>query len=317
MTKREFFTTLLLLVAMLVGLAYTYGVEYQERSLQNNKLKIIATTGMIGDVVRNIGGDKVDVNILMGAAVDPHSYEATPTDSRYLTSANIVFYNGLHLEGGMHHSLESLSEYQHVYAVSDGLDKKAILADPDFPTGKDPHIWHNVSHWIKVTRFIAAKLKEHDPTNAALYEANSQKYIAKLKQLHQDIETAINKIPIKKRVLVVCHDAFGYFAKAYNAHVKSLQGISTVTELGTYSRIELENFIKEHHIKAVFIEYSVNHKGMYSIMEACQQGGHPLICYEIYSDTIGAEGTEEGTYIGAMRHNLKMIIKGLTYEEDK
>ncbi|MEM9737900.1 MAG: zinc ABC transporter substrate-binding protein [Bacteroidota bacterium] len=311
MTIRGFFAALLVLIIASLGITVIFYSERQTKRHRKELLTIVVTTGMIGDTVRNIVGDQAKVITMMGPGVDPHTYEATVVDAINLNNSDLVFYNGLHLEGPMHHSFNSLARYKKVYPVSNALDPKMILQDPNFPAGKDPHIWFDVTIWIRVARFICDKIKLYDPANASFYEGNTKRYIQQLQILHQEIQNAINSIPIAKRKLVASHDAFGYFGRCYSLQVVSLQNISTVTEPSTYQRIALKKFIIQHGIKAIFLEYSVNHKGMYSIQEDCRKAGHSVACYTIYSDTIGESGTQEGTYIGAMKHNLKMIIKGL------
>lgn len=290
-------------------------VEKHQYTSTDRRLKILSTTGMIGDIVKNIVRDRGEQTTLMKAGVDPHTYEATVQDAWALENADIIFFNGLNFEGEIHHNLEMLGRYKPVYAVSDALAEEDLLADPNFPTGKDPHIFWDVENWIKVTRFVTDQLKEHDTENAEFYEKNAEKYIQELWKLDAEIKKAFEVVPEEERILVTSHDAFSYLGRRYQITIKSLQGISTVTEASAHQRIAIKYYILDHRLQAIFVEYSVNPKGIEALQQDCHRAGHKLACFELYSDTLGEEGTPEATYVGALRYNIKMIIKGLAHDK--
>ncbi|MBP1996911.1 metal ABC transporter solute-binding protein, Zn/Mn family [Paenibacillus eucommiae] len=277
------------------------------------KIKITATIGMITDVVKQVGGDHVSVVGLMKAGVDPHLYKASQGDISKLDHADIIFYNGLHLEGKMVEILEQMAKKKPVAAVSANIDHSLLRAgDEKMGTEYDPHIWFDVRNWMKATEAIRDVLIEHDPDHAEDYKNNAEAYLKQLEQLHQEITEKIASIPESSRVLVTAHDAFGYFGDAYGIKVMGLQGISTASEAGTKDVTSLRDFLVESKVKAVFIESSVPRKAIDAVIQGAKEKGHELkIGGELFSDAMGEDGTTEGTYIGMVRHNVDTIVHAL------
>lgn len=300
-----------LICAALIGLVSCNGGEVSGDQ-PKRKLQIVATTGMIADLVHNIGQDSVNVLSLMGPGVDPHLYKATQGDLKRLQSADVIFYNGLHLEGKMGEVLEKLGRIQPVIAVSSEIDPSRFKEDPAFQGNYDPHIWFDVSLWAETIPTVLEALKKEDPANAAYFEKNAKQLQSELTELHTWAQTEMATIPEGQRTLVTAHDAFSYFGLAYNTEVRGLQGISTLTEFGLRDRVDLVDFIVERGIKAVFVETSVSEKNVKSIVESCQQKGHDVkIGGSLYSDAMGETGTPEGTYQGMVRANVKTIVNAL------
>lgn len=263
-------------------------------------------------MVQNIVGDKAAVVTLMGPGIDPHVYKASPKDVKALGKADVIFYNGLHLEGKMADVLRSFRLQKPVYAAIDGIDSGHYLADPNFSEGVDPHIWFDVSLWKQAVAYISKQLQAADPTTATCYQANTARYIQQLDQLHQATQEAIQQIPKPQRVLISAHDAFSYLGRAYDIEVRGLQGISTVEECGLRDITNLVNFIIERNIKAVFPETSVPDKPLRAVLEGCKQRGHQVTLGEpLYSDALGQASTPEGTYIGMVEANIKAIVNAL------
>lgn len=278
-------------------------------SSQKKKLNIVTTTGMIGDLVTNIAKDKAKVTSLMGSGVDPHLYKATHGDLRSLQNADIIFYNGLHLEGKMQDIFDKLAKKRAVFAVTASLDKKKIM---EVDGAHDPHVWFDVSIWIEATKEVLVKLEKKDPSNKDFYNENAKKYISDLNDLHEWIKKEILTIPKSSRMLITAHDAFGYFGKAYGMEVKSLQGISTASEFGLNDIKQLKEIIIDRKIKAVFVESSVPKKFLQSLVEGVKAKGKDLeIGGELYSDAMGLKDTAQGTYIGMVKHNVNVIISAL------
>jgi manganese/zinc/iron transport system substrate-binding protein len=276
----------------------------------SKKLKIVTTTGIIADVVSNIIGDKADVESLMGAGVDPHLYKASHGDLEKLTSADLVFYNGLHLEGKMGEVLEKLAKVKPVIAVSAEMDKSIFTKTGE--NSYDPHIWFNVHLWSNTIPKIKKELIVADSANAETYSKNAKKYFAKLDSLDKAVRIQIQTIPSQQRVLITAHDAFGYFGKRYGIEVRGLQGISTLSEFGLNDITSLVDFIAARKIKAVFVETSVSEKAINAVVEGCKSRGHEIrIGGSLYSDALGKKGTPEGTYIGMVSKNVEIIVKGL------
>jgi len=277
-------------------------------------LKITTTIGMITDVVRQIGGEHVEVTGLMKSNVDPHLFKASHGDIKRLEEAEIIFYNGLHLEGKMIDILEKMADRKTTVAVSDYVDRAELRtgAENGLDTEYDPHIWFNVKHWMKAAESIRDTLKERDPDHAADYDRNAAAYLAQLRELDDETAAQIATIPEQARVLVTAHDAFGYFGDAYGLQVMGLQGISTASEAGTKDVTDLRDFLVRNRIKAVFIESSVPRKAIDAVIQGAREQGHELaIGGELFSDAMGEDGTPEGTYIGMVRHNVNTIVNAL------
>jgi manganese/zinc/iron transport system substrate-binding protein len=279
---------------------------------QDDKIQVVTTTGMIKDAVEHVAGARADVIALMGAGVDPHLYKATQGDLQKLTDADVIFYNGLHLEGKMGEVFEKLGKIKSVIAVTATIDEKELRAVPGFQGTHDPHIWFDVKLWENAVVAVSDYLKQHDPANSSLYENNAKKYIEQLDSLHQAVKVSIQRIPEAQRVLITAHDAFGYFGDAYEIEVRGLQGISTVSEFGLKDVTELVNFIIARKIKAIFVESSVSQRSIEAVREGCQQKGWDVkIGGSLYSDAMGAAGTKDGTYIGMVDANVRTIVEAL------
>ena len=284
--------------------------EVKERA---GKLKIVTTTTMITDMVKNIGGDNVDVQGLMGSGVDPHLYKASEGDVSKLFNADVIIYSGLHLEGKLEDIFEKMRKQQKkTIAVSDAIDKSGLISSEYFASSYDPHIWFHIGYWKQATQFVIDELKKLDPANAEKFEKNGQAYIAKLDVLATEIGVTIETLPVEKRILVTAHDAFNYFGKLHNFEVVGLQGLSTATEAGVQDVQQLANFIIEKNVKSIFVESSVPKRTIEALQAAVKSKGNEVtIGGTLYSDALGNAGTVEGTYIGMYQYNVKTIVDAL------
>lgn len=289
--------------------------DQSANTASSNTLNIVATTGMVADAIQNIVKDKADVIALMGPGVDPHLYKATQGDLTKLTKADIVFYNGLHLEGKMQEIFEKMGRTKPVYALTDGLNTNELKSLGEEATEKyiyDPHIWFNVNLWSKTLKGIAQQLSEVDTKNAEFYNDNYLAYEKELQNLHQEVISKINSIPAKQRTLITSHDAFGYMADAYGLEVSALQGINTADEFGLQDVKKLVDYIVEKKLKSIFVESSVPRKPIEAVVAGCNNKKHNVtIGGELFSDAMGASGTPEGTYIGMVKHNISTIANAL------
>lgn len=284
--------------------------KMEESNASEEKLTIVTTTGILADAVKNIVGEKANVISLMGPGVDPHLFKATQGDLGKLTKASIVFYNGLHLEGKMSDVLKKLSQTKTVVAVAEKIDSSRlrIAADRIY----DPHIWFDVKLWKECVTTIANTLVEKDSMNADWYKLNAATYILALDSLDKNVLASIEQLPPNQRVLITAHDAFGYFGNAYGMEVRGLQGISTVSEFGLRDVTNLVDFILSRKIKAIFIETSISEKSINAVIEGCKnKGWNVRIGGSLYSDALGAEGTEAGTYIGMVNSNVTTLVEAL------
>ena len=284
----------------------------QSNTSTGAKFRVVTTIGMITDIVKNVGGDRVEVIGLMGPGVDPHLYNASAGDVQKLNSASLIFYNGLHLESKMGDILAKMSGNIKTVAVTDAIDRNLLLKPPEFEGQYDPHLWFDVTLWMQAVGTVRDVLSEFDPDNTVTYWSNAERYLAKLSELHAYVKSQAERVPPQQRVLVTAHDAFNYFGKAYGFEVRGLQGISTATEAGIADVQELTTFIAERRIPAIFVESSVSSKSLEAVKAAVKSKGFNVeIGGELFSDAMGNAGTPEGTYIGMVRHNIDTIVKAL------
>lgn len=284
----------------------------KDTPIGNRKIRIVTTTGMIKDAVEHVTGDKAEVIALMGPGVDPHLYKATQGDLEKLTSADIVFYNGLHLEGKMGEVFEKLGRLKPVIAVSKDIPEERLRTIPGFAGTHDPHIWFDVKLWEEAVKAVRGFMVQYDSASAKLYEKNAQAYLLEMDSLHESVKTQLQQIPETQRVLITAHDAFGYFGDAYGIEVRGLQGISTVSEFGLKDVTDLVNFIISRKIKAIFVETSVSQKSINAVVEGCNQKGWQVkIGGSLYSDAMGAAGTPSGNYLGMVSANVNTIVTAL------
>lgn len=290
------------------------GCSNSENTSGNNdgKIQVTATTGMIADVVKNVGGDHVEAIGLMKPGVDPHLYKASQGDIKKLEDADMIFYNGLHLEGKMDDIFKKMEDEKPTIAVTKDVSESELISADDGYTQYDPHLWFNVKHWITATETIMEELSKFDSDHAEDYKKNGEAYMEKLEELDSYAKEQIASIPKESRVLVTAHDAFGYFGEAYDIKVMGLQGISTASEYGSKDVSNLRDYLVENKVKAVFVESSVPKKAIEAVIEGAKEKGHEVtIGGELFSDAMGEEGTEEGTYLGMVRHNVDTIVKAL------
>jgi manganese/zinc/iron transport system substrate-binding protein len=281
--------------------------------LAGRPIRAVATIGMIGDIVENVGGERVEVQSLMGPGIDPHLYKASEGDVAKLDQADVIFYNGLHLEAGMGGVLERMAEGgRAAVAVTNGIDRALLNAPPEFQGAYDPHVWFDVALWMSAVEYVRDTLVSLDPPSAELYQANATSYLGQLSELDSYVKAAAATIPADRRALITAHDAFNYFGQAYGLEVRGLQGISTESEASTADVRDLVAFIVERKIPAIFIESSVPQRTVEAVQAAVRDQGLDLqIGGQLFSDAMGNPGTPEGTYIGMVRHNIDTIVAAL------
>jgi manganese/zinc/iron transport system substrate-binding protein len=277
-----------------------------------SKVQATTTTTMITDLVRQIGGDRVEVTGLMGPGVDPHLYRASQGDVTALRDADVVFYNGLFLEGQMEDILEKTSEQKPAVQVTRDMPEEELLGSPQYEGQFDPHVWFDATLWKTTVDPVVEQLSEIDPDGASQFEQRGEEYKQQVEELHSFVEEEISSIPEGQRVLVTAHDAFNYFGRQYGMEVRGLQGISTEAEAGSRDVQELADFLVENEIKAIFVESSVPPRNVEAVQAAAQDSGWELeIGGELYSDAGGDEGTEAETYTGMFRENVETITEAL------
>jgi manganese/zinc/iron transport system substrate-binding protein len=307
--------SLLLMTAFLLNACTANPGSLLNTSGNEQKIPIVTTTGMITDLVEQVGGERVQVTGLMGAGIDPHQYKASAGNVQSMENAEVIFYNGLHLEAGLANVLERMGEQRKVVAITDAIEPSLLKTPEEFEGAYDPHIWFDVSLWMKAVEKVRDTLVELDPENSAIYTANAELYLVELTQLHEYAQAQASRVPAEKRVLITAHDAFNYFGSAYGFEVRGLQGISTASEASTADIQELAGFIVERQIPAVFIETSVPRRNIEAVLAAVQARGYRVnIGGELFSDALGDPGSPEGSYTGMVRHNVDTIVNALLNE---
>ena len=275
-------------------------------------LAVVATTGMIADTARRIGGDLVSVRALMGPGVDPHGYRQTRTDIVAMAKADLVLWNGLYLEAQMEDVLGDISRRTPVTAVAEAIADDQLISHDDYANRFDPHVWMDPGLWRDVAAAVRDALIAAAPARETQFVMNADAFLADLEDLVIYADTVLESVPPEARVLVTAHDAFNYFGRAYGFEVVGIQGISTESEAGLNRVTGLVNMLVERGIESVFVESSVSDRSVRALIEGAASQGHAVrIGGELYSDAMGAPGTYEGTYIGMIDHNVTTIAAGL------
>jgi manganese/zinc/iron transport system substrate-binding protein len=285
---------------------------------QLKKIKVVATTTMIGDMVFSIAGNTVELHSLMGPGVDPHLYKASADDIRKLKEADLVFYNGLMLEGKMQADLESLNkETNKVYAVTQRIPSERLIFPESESHHPDPHVWFDPTLWVTGVPFVAEKLSALQPEHANRYANNAKSLEMEMLATHQWAKDQVALLEPNERILITSHDAFNYFGRAYSFKVVGVQGISTATEAGLSDINRTVDFIKKNHVPVIFVESSVSPV----VIESISQSSGAEVGPELFSDACGVRGQIErgpdgkgydvGTWEGMMRHNINTVVYNL------
>lgn len=308
---------IVLLALLTLGVLPQATAQQQDRVSQlqpvrQSPVRIVTTVNFVTDLVQQVGKDRVRVEGLMGAGVDPHLYKASAGDVRKLQQAHLIFYSGLYLEGKM---VELLERLPRAIAVTDAIPRERLIRPPGGFEGQytyDPHVWFDVTLWKLTVNLVRDTLSQVDPAGAAYYRANAEAYGRRLEQLDAFIRQQITRVPAPQRVMITAHDAFAYFGRRYGLEVRGLQGVSTVSEAGTRDVQQLADFIVQRRIRAVFVESSVPRRTIEAVVAAVRaRGWNVAVGGELFSDAAGNPGTPEGTYVGMIEHNIRTIVNGL------
>ncbi len=300
-----------LIIALLLLLS---ACQPDRRAQRGGPINVVATTSMIADLAREIGGEHVEVTGLMGPGVDPHLYQASAGDVARMSQADVILYNGLHLEGKMTDIFQQMQQrgIRAVAVAEESISKDELIESPAFQGNYDPHVWFDVSLWTRVAATVAETLTEFAPEHAQAFEENLRSYEHELSELDEYVRETLAALPEERRVLITSHDAFGYFGRAYDVDVRGLQGISTATEAGTADVAALAAFVAERRIPALFVESSVSPKGIQAVREAVRSRGFDVeIGGTLYGDALGNRDTPAGRYAGMIRHNVDTIVASL------
>ena len=300
------------LFIILVGICFLNVAVIKKNHVSEQKqFTIVTTTSMLADATRAVVSDHMIVHCLMGPGIDPHLYRARESDVHTLAAADLVIYNGLHLEGKMGQVLEGMNRFTTVVNASDELNKQNLRC-ADFENLYDPHIWFDVRLWISVVQYIQDAVMHLDPDHADVYKKNGDEYSAQLQSLHAYIKHRVAELKPEQRILVTAHDAFGYFGDAYGFEVVGLQGLSTDSDISTKDIQELADYIVAKKIPTIFVESAINARSLHAVQEAvAAQGYHVALGDELYSDALGDETSGAATYIDMVKHDVDTIVDGL------
>ena len=309
------FAVVALLLAVVVGCNRTASIKSEdEQDLFSGlyPIQVVCTVGMVGDIVRNVGGQHIEVTQICGSGVDPHLYKPTRDDVQTIMSSDMVFYCGLMLEGKMSDTLIKIARTKPVYAVTEMIDEEILLEPEEFEGHFDPHVWNDVAAWARTIEAVESALAEFDPDKADDYKNNANAFKQRLDRLHQYGLDSLATIPTDSRVLVTSHDAFNYFGRAYGLQVNGVQGLSTDSEAGVQHINELVDMLVEQKVKAVFVESSVSRKNIDALVEGAKSKGHDVVVGgELFSDAMGPASSYEGTYEGMLDHNITLVTRAL------
>lgn len=302
----------LALIAIWMVFAIPLSASRSQAEEATSPLKVVATTGMIADAVRQVGGDAVTVKALMGPGVDPHAYRQTRTDIVAMTRADLVLWHGLYLEAQMQEFFHDLERKRRVVAVAEGLPKNLLRGHDTYADKYDPHVWMTPALWKLIIAEVQKALTNLRPQQVEIFAANAAAHLSDLDRLIAYGTEVLAQVPEQNRALVTAHDAFGYFGRDFGFEVLGIQGISTQSEAGLNRIGTLVNLLVERGIKAVFVESSVSDRSVRALIEGAAAQGHEVtIGGELFSDAMGADGTYEGTYLGMLDHNMTTIANAL------
>ncbi|MEM9473813.1 MAG: zinc ABC transporter substrate-binding protein [Pseudomonadota bacterium] len=303
LSRRSFIASAALVAALSLPAAPT---------LADEPLTIVATTGMIADAARQVGGDLVEVQALMGPGVDPHAYRQTRSDIVALAGADLVLWHGLYLEAQMEDFMRDLETENAVVAVAETLPDNMLLGHDDYDDKFDPHVWMNPNLWSRVVLSVRDAMIDVHPDSAETFTANADAHLGELQELARYTTNVLSSVPAESRVLLSAHDAFNYFGATYGFEVMGIQGISTESEAGLQRIGDLVDMLVARDIRAVFVESSVSDRNVRALIEGAAAQGHEVVIGgTLYSDAMGADGTYEGTYVGMIDHNATTIAGAL------
>jgi manganese/zinc/iron transport system substrate-binding protein len=324
-TNKNFSLFFLLLMIFMCGCSDSHQQRHSDtqRWMQSrDKIKVLSTTAMIHDLVKQVGGEYIDSLILIQNGLDPHSYQLVKGDDEKLGMAQIVFYNGLGLEHG-----PSLQQYLHNHpkavALGDFIYTQNSSQIIYVEQQKDPHIWMDISLWSLTIPLIVRTLSEEDPAHATEYQENGHKLLEIMTNTHQEIKKIMSQVPASKRYLVTSHDAFNYFARAYLSEEGEIEtntwekrfaapeGLAPESQLSVVNIKEIIAHLKKYQIQLIFPESNVNRDSIKKIVQASKEQGIDvaIACCPLYGDAMGLPGTEGDTYLKMITYNAHTLAE--------
>lgn len=294
---------------LLTSLFILAGCGNPDASGDDGRSTVVATTTMIEDLANVIGGEEVNVIGIMRTGEDPHVYEVKPKHATAIKEADLVLYNGLHLEATLDTIVkEQASGVVVALAEQDGIDP--IIGKEGLEVAADPHCWMDISLYKLYATRARDALVEVAPEHADLFESRAASYLNELDELEAWVVEQFNTVPVQQRVIVTGHDAFAYFGNAYGIEVHGLIGISTEQEPKPQDIEALKQLIREKGIKAIFPESSLG-GSLKALIEKVAKDTGASVGEELHSDSLGEPGTDAASYIGMIRHNTSTMVEAL------
>lgn len=309
---KRIWITLVAVIAMISGVYFFLNSRDNHSAdlTAGDKLQVVTTNSILEDMVRNVGGDRIELYSIVKRGTDPHEYEPQPSDVSAAIEANMIFHNGLNLETGGNGWFNKLVETSHKKFNEDVFSASSEVTPEHLTTNvneEDPHAWLDLANGVKYVQVITKVLKEKDKKNANYYQANADKYIAKLEKLHHQAQSKYLEIPEKQRLLVTSEGAFKYFGKAYHVTPAYIWEINTESQ-GTPEQMQrVLGKIRKSDVKNLFVESSVSPKSM----EKVSKESGLEIYSKLFTDSLAKEGSDGDTYYSMMKWNIDHIYDGL------
>lgn len=322
---RLLLTAFLMLLMIGCSMGNDHLATLQQWMEKNGKVKVFSTIAMIDDLVKQIGGDYIDTEVLVKGELDPHSYQLVKGDDEKLAFADIIFYNGLGLEHG-----PSLQSYLANNPKAIALGNKLMDEDPNnvlqYRGQLDPHIWMDISLWTKTVPYIVEVLSQKDPAHADTYKANGEQLMKQMLDTHAEVKKELQAIPSNKRYFVTSHDAFNYFTRAYlaeegedeaiwNDRFAAPEGLAPESQISVTDILTILAHLKRYDIHVLFPESNVNKDSIRKIVQAAKEKGMDVKicdCY-LYADAMGKPGSDGDSYLKMLKHNAKIIATMLDH----
>lgn len=281
-------------------------------AVETKSNSILTTTSILGDIVRNMVPEEIEVINLMGPGTDPHLYKASPSDYVHIREAQYIILSGLHLEGKMAEVILGMEGEKEVREFASAMSADQIINSDGFSDGHDPHIWMDVEMVRLCVLRLRTDLIKWFPEHSQIINSKSEAYITNLGRLNREILGILNEVPEENRIIVTSHDALNYFARAYQYEVRSLQGFSTAADFGLKDVTALVDFIIERKVPAIFVENIVSDQALKAVQSACLERGFDVqLGGSLYTDALGMEDSKAHTYEGMIRANALTISQSL------
>lgn len=314
--KKIIFIFFIVIFSVILFFLSFFCFKQDQKKDKKNKIIIVCTTMLIADAVKQLVNDNFSVIALMGPGVDPHTYKVKPSDVQKIRNADVILYNGLHLEGKMNEVFKSISKEKKVICVTDGISHNQLISS-GYENIYDPHVWHDHQLWQLIFDYVADEFSIIFPAHKIEFEKNKLIYHGKLKELQNYLETQLVRLPVSQRILITAHDAFHYFGVRYNFVVKALQGLSTESDIGIKDVKNLSDIIVAQNVHAIFLESCIPPRNIMALQESVlKQGKKIIIGGELFSDSLSNKEGPACSYIDMMKYNMKTIVDALVATKD-